>query len=48
MADERPPVGTIGWIDLTGQDAGEVRAFYEEVVGWRSDGVDMARFETAP
>lgn len=45
MADERPPVGTIAWTDLTVEDAEAVRAFYEEVVGWSSDGVDMGGYE---
>lgn len=45
MAEERPPVGTIAWTDLTVDDAEAVRAFYEEVVGWNSDGVDMGGYE---
>lgn len=45
MTDERPPVGTIAWTDLTVDDADGVRAFYEEVVGWSSDGVDMGGYE---
>ena len=27
-------VGTIGWVDLTCENAGEVREFYSKVVGW--------------
>ena len=27
-------VGTIGWVDLTCDNAGEVRDFYAKVVGW--------------
>lgn len=45
MADERPAVGTIAWTDLTVADADGVRAFYEEVVGWSSAGVDMGGYE---
>jgi catechol-2,3-dioxygenase len=32
-----PQVGTIGWVDLTVPNADEVRDFYMEVVGWKSD-----------
>lgn len=45
MADERPPVGTIAWTDLTVEDADGVRGFYEKVVGWSSGGVDMGGYE---
>ena len=36
--------GTIGWIDLTVDDAEGVRDFYQEVVGWKSDPVDMGDY----
>lgn len=42
---EKPAVGTIGWVDLTVEDAGGLRDFYEKVVGWSSDGVDMGEYE---
>ena len=32
-----PPVGTIGWFDLTVADASTVRDFYQAVVGWDID-----------
>ena len=38
-------VGKIGWIDLTVADAQGVGAFYREVVGWRSEGVDMGGYQ---
>lgn len=38
-------VGTIGWLDLTVEDAPAVRQFYEDVVGWSSSGVDMKGYE---
>ena len=41
MANE---VGRIGWVDLTVPDAGTVRDFYREVVGWESDDVDMGEY----
>jgi predicted enzyme related to lactoylglutathione lyase len=37
-------VGTIGWTDLTVDDAEEVRKFYSEVVGWKADPVDMGGY----
>jgi predicted enzyme related to lactoylglutathione lyase len=37
--------GNIGWVDLTVDDAGRVRDFYEKVVGWKSGGVDMGGYQ---
>lgn len=37
-------IGKIGWIDLTVPNAEEVRAFYEAVVGWRSEPCDMGGY----
>jgi predicted enzyme related to lactoylglutathione lyase len=42
MASE---VGKIGWIDLTVPDAAGVRAFYQAVVGWKSESVAMGGYE---
>ena len=36
-APPRPPVGTIGWTDLTVPDADGLRDFYSAVVGWGAD-----------
>ncbi len=45
-------VGTIGWTDLTVDDAEAIRKFYSEVVGWKADPVDMGDYNdftmTAP
>jgi predicted enzyme related to lactoylglutathione lyase len=41
MADDKPQVGSIGWHDLTVENAEQVRDFYEQVVGWTSSPVDM-------
>lgn len=38
---ETTRVGTIGWIDLTVEDCLGVRDFYQAVVGWDIDAVDM-------
>jgi predicted enzyme related to lactoylglutathione lyase len=40
-----PEVGTIGWIDLTVNDAETVRDFYREVVGWKVGAVDMGGYQ---
>lgn len=39
MSDSR--TGAIGWIDLTVDNAEEIRKFYETVTGWRSSPVPM-------
>ncbi|HWL93383.1 MAG TPA: VOC family protein [Phycisphaerae bacterium] len=45
---EPPPklaLGSIGWADLTVPNAEAVRAFYEAVVGWKSQPVDMKGYK---
>jgi predicted enzyme related to lactoylglutathione lyase len=37
----QPPVGSIGWFDLTVQNADEVRDFYAAVVGWKWSPLQM-------
>lgn len=37
--------GTIAWHDLTVDDATEARDFYEAVVGWRPEPVDLDGYE---
>ena len=41
---DTPEVGKIGWIDMTLDDATSVRDFYQAVVGWESDPVDMGGY----
>lgn len=38
-------VGKIGWIDLTVPEAGRVRDFYRDVVGWKSEAVEMGGYQ---
>ena len=38
---DTPKPGTIGWFDLTVENAPEVRDFYQKVVGWKAQEVDM-------
>jgi uncharacterized protein len=40
-----PKIGTIGWVDLTVDDAPRVRDFYSAVVGWTPQSVSMGTYE---
>ena len=40
----KPPVGSIGWCDLTVPGADTVRDFYRDVVGWTATDVDMGGY----
>lgn len=44
MAEDGIAVGTVGWRDLTVPDALELRTFYEDVVGWTTEAVDMGGY----
>jgi len=37
-------VGSITWADLTVKNAEQVKQFYTEVVGWKSESVDMGGY----
>ena len=37
--------GSIGWRDLTVENADQVRDFYSNVVGWKSEGCDMGGYQ---
>ena len=47
MADETPvnQPGTIGWQDLTVDNAEELRDFYSQVAGWRSEPLSMGDYD---
>jgi predicted enzyme related to lactoylglutathione lyase len=45
MSNETPKPGTIGWHDLTVDDADGVRDFYERVIGWGHDNVSMGEYK---
>lgn len=51
-SSEQPAIGTIGWIDLTVENAEQVRDFYSAVTGWQSSPVGMGDYDdfsmTAP
>ncbi|MHC4219569.1 MAG: VOC family protein [Planctomycetota bacterium] len=40
----KPEAGTIGWHDLTVENAGDVRDFYHQVVGWTFSETDMGGY----
>ena len=42
---DRPADGTVSWFDLTVEDAGSVKTFYEKVVGWQSQPVSMGEYD---
>lgn len=39
------PVGSIGWVDLTVEEASNLRDFYQKVVGWSVSSVPMGDYE---
>jgi predicted enzyme related to lactoylglutathione lyase len=41
----KPAIGSIGWIDLTVDDAEQVRDFYATVTGWRPEPVVMGGYD---
>ena len=40
-----PKTGTIGWTDLTVENADAVRDFYQAVVGWTPGAVSMGDYD---
>ena len=38
-------IGHIGWVDLTIEEAPAVRDFYQEVIGWSSQGLSMGDYD---
>lgn len=40
----KPEVGTIGWVDLTVENADGIRNFYQNVVGWKDEAVAMGEY----
>lgn len=46
MSDKKENVyGTIGWMDLTVPNAGEVKDFYEKVTGWKAEPINMGEYD---
>jgi predicted enzyme related to lactoylglutathione lyase len=44
MSGNNNETGSIGWIDLTIDNAEELKYFYSEVVGWKSENVSMGNY----
>jgi uncharacterized protein len=42
--NNKPAVGTVGWFDLTVDNADLVRDFYQGVVGWEHEPVNMGDY----
>lgn len=38
-------IGTMAWLDLSVSNATEVKSFYEDVVGWKSESVAMGDYD---
>ncbi|MGS2721530.1 VOC family protein [Paraglaciecola aestuariivivens] len=38
-------VGSVSWFDLTVENAPQVRDFYQQVVGWQSEAVNMGDYD---
>lgn len=43
MSDQAA-IGTVGWMDLSVEDAESVRDFYQDVVGWQPEACDMGGY----
>lgn len=51
QSNDRPAPGTIGWIDLTTENAADISDFYAKVVGWSPEPVpveDYIDFAVSP
>mgnify|MGYP002628738080 CR=1 FL=1 len=44
MPNEKAPIGSFGWFDLTTNQAVELKSFYEAVVGWESSDLSMGSY----
>ncbi|MBS3944504.1 MAG: VOC family protein [Melioribacter sp.] len=44
MSDKNKDIGSIGWVDLTTNNAEELKKFYSEVAGWKYENVPMGDY----
>ena len=44
MSEQKKQIGSIGWVDLTVDDADNIRDFYSEVTGWQPEPVSMGEY----
>ena len=45
MSQGKPEIGSVGWLDLTVDDAPALRDFYSAVVGWSPEPVSMGGYD---
>jgi uncharacterized protein len=45
LNDDRKPVGSVLWLDLTVPAAEEIRDFYAAVVGWKPEPLSMGDYD---
>ena len=38
-------IGDMAWIDLSVKNATEVKDFYQQVIGWKSDSISMGEYD---
>ena len=43
MTDNK--IGTMAWLDLSVTNATEVKSFYEDVIGWKSENISMGEYD---
>jgi len=43
MSDSK--IGSMAWLDLSVSNANEVKSFYEEVIGWKSESIAMGGYD---
>jgi hypothetical protein len=43
-SEQKPELGSIGWVDLTVPDAEKIQNFYRAVVGWQIEPVEMGGY----
>lgn len=46
MSDlNKNPAGSIGWVDLTVDNAEQIKIFYEDVIGFKSAAISMGEYD---
>lgn len=43
MSDSK--IGTMAWLDLSVSNAKQVKSFYEDVIGWKTDNISMGAYD---
>ena len=43
MSDNK--IGTMAWLDISVDNAPEVKSFYEDVIGWKSENIAMGDYD---